>query len=119
MDARELSEALARQADSIAAMLLPNGKKENREWEVGSVQGEPGKSLKVCTEGPKSGRWKDFATDDRGDLLDLWCKVRGVSLPEAMKQATDYLGIRPANIARPAKQREYKTPEAFSRVKSD
>ena len=38
--------------------------------------------------------WCDFADDaQRGDLVDLWVAVRGVSLGEALKQARDYLGI--------------------------
>jgi len=119
MDARELSEQLARQADSVAARLLPNGRKENREWVAGSVHGEKGKSLKVCLDGPKVGVWKDFATDEGGDLLDLWCQTKGISLSEAMKEAADFLGIRAANIARPAKQKEYQKPDAFPRKKSD
>ena len=51
MNAKELSDALAKDAANIAAYLLPDGKKAGKEWKVGSVNGEPGDSLSVCTGG--------------------------------------------------------------------
>lgn len=109
MNAKELSAALAREAAGIAEWLLPKGKKTGREWKAGSVSGEPGASLSVCLTGAKAGVWGDFATQQGGDLLDLWMAVRGCSLTEAMTEAKQRLGIHDTMPERPA--RTYKRPQ--------
>ena len=72
MNISELAAMLADQAESVCLKLLPGGKREGAEWCVGSVNGEPGKSLKVRLSGSKRGIWSDFATGESGDLVDLW-----------------------------------------------
>ncbi|WP_186031885.1 bifunctional DNA primase/helicase [Burkholderia gladioli] len=95
MNARELAARLNQQAATVAAYLLPNGVQKKREWKVGSVAGEPGESLSVCISGAKQGTWKDFSSDAKGgDMLDLWCAVRGVSLADAIREVKRYLGVR-------------------------
>jgi hypothetical protein len=44
---------------------------------VGDVDGNPGKSLVVELDGPRRGLWKDFATDEGGDVIDLWARSQG------------------------------------------
>jgi twinkle protein len=94
MRAADLADALARDARAVARHLLPDGKEQNGEWCVGSIAGEPGKSLKVRISGGKAGTWKDFAEDRGGDLLDLWAQARHQGIAEAMREVRDYLGIR-------------------------
>lgn len=94
MNAGELSRLMADHAADIAQYLLPAGKKVSGEWKAGSTDGEPGKSLSVRIAGPKAGVWRDFATDDGGDLLDLWVRCRGQSTSEAMREAKAYIGVR-------------------------
>ncbi len=96
MTPREIAERLAQDAESIASMLLPNGKREGHEWRAGSVDGDAGKSLGVHLTGSKAGRWQDFAdpAGKGGDLLDLWAATRGVTLAEAIAQTKAHLGIR-------------------------
>ena len=72
MNWTEISQRLAGEAETIASMLLPNGKKKGAEWCVGSIDGEEGDSLKVRLNGNKAGVWRDFASDIGGDLLDSW-----------------------------------------------
>ncbi|KTD21997.1 bifunctional DNA primase/helicase [Legionella israelensis] len=94
MRAKEISRLLAQRAEDVARYLLPQGKKENNEWCVGSINGESGKSLRVHLTGEKAGVWCDFATGtDKGDLLDLWASKRNLTISEAVKEATSYLGI--------------------------
>ena len=93
--ASEIAAQLARDVRGVCAYLLPQGREKSGEWCAGSVNGEPGNSLKVQLRGPRAGRWADFATDtDRGDLLDLWCATRGVGVQQAIEDACDYLGVR-------------------------
>ena len=94
MRANEIATRLADQVGSIAEYLIPSGKRDGHEWVCGSLEGEPGKSLKVRLSGDKSGVWKDFATGEGGDLLGLWQRVNNQNLREAMDDAMDYLGIR-------------------------
>lgn len=110
MTPREIAERLAQDAESIASMLLPHGKREGHEWRAGAVDGDAGKSLGVHLTGSKAGVWQDFSTGDRGDLLDLWAAARGVTLAGAIAQAKAHLGIRdPQFHPMPAKQ--FRRPE--------
>lgn len=117
MNAKEIAQRLADDAEGIATYLLPNGKRQGREWKAGSTAGEEGGSLSVCVRGNKAGVWADFGTNEKGDLLDLWMAVRALSLPEAMAEAMEHLGIRdttpggapvPKSYARPAKPKAQK-----------
>lgn len=94
MNAHELSQRMSDDASGIAAYLLPKGKKASGEWKAGSTGGEEGGSLSVRLTGAKKGRWKDFATDEGGDLLDLWAATRGLSIAEAIAEAKAYLGVK-------------------------
>lgn len=102
MNAGELSRAMADSAAAIAEYLFPQGKRKSGEWRVGSLNGEEGQSLGIRLTGAKAGTWKDFATDDGGDLLDAWMQARGLSMAEAMAEAKQYLGIRDERIEAPA-----------------
>lgn len=103
MNAQELSERLAADAAGIAAYLLPQGKRQGPEWKAGSVSGEPGNSLSVRLTGTKAGTWKDFASGEGGDLLDLFAAVRGGSIGEAMREAKAYVGVNDAMPEKPQK----------------
>ncbi|MBV2181704.1 MAG: toprim domain-containing protein [Castellaniella sp.] len=94
MNAHELSRRLADSAANVAQHLLPQGKKQGREWKAGSTKGEAGQSLSVCVSGEKAGVWSDFSTGETGDLLDLWVAVRGGALADAIRDAKAYLGVR-------------------------
>ncbi|MCC8361605.1 toprim domain-containing protein [Lysobacter sp. A6] len=99
---------LAQRAEDVAAMLLPEGARQGREWCVGSLGGEAGASLKVHLGGSKAGVWADFATGESGDLLDLWAGVRGLTLTQAIAQVHAYLGLREHRIENPG--RSYRRP---------
>ena len=78
MTARELAAALAERAEDVCRRYLPGGRKEGRYWKAGNVRGGPGRSLFVgLAPSPRPGRWKDAATGERGDLLDLLRRQRG------------------------------------------
>jgi len=106
----EIVQQMNEQAEQIAKYLLPNGKNSGREWEVGSVNGEPGRSMKVCLAGDKLGVWSDFAAGTSGDLLDLWRIVK--SLPDnktALTEVKQYLGIIDPHFEN-IKKKEYRRP---------
>jgi twinkle protein len=114
-----VSEMLAQNVESVASMLLPNGTRKSNEWCAGSVQGEAGASLRVNLTS-KAGVWKDFASGEGGDLLDLWMLTRNVSLKEAIQQAKEYLGIRDPEFAGPKKNYEKPSkPDGFMSAAND
>lgn len=108
MNISELSQKMASDAASIAAYLLPNGKKSSGEWRCGSTAGDEGKSLSVRLTGAKAGVWKDFSSGESGDLLDLWAATRSLSIAQAMAEAKQYLGVRDTMPER--EQKAFKRP---------
>lgn len=131
MDARlslqELAARLAAEIEAVCAYYLPNGKQDGRFWQVGSVAGEPGSSLRVNLAGRLRGRWKDWANGrDRGDALDLIRAVRELAtIGEAAKEARRFLALPtaerpapavPAGACRPASRAGLETVLARSRT---
>ncbi|WP_429497066.1 toprim domain-containing protein [Robbsia andropogonis] len=108
MNARELAAHMAANAATVAEYLLPQGRRAGKEWKAGDTAGAPGASLSVCLSGAKAGVWKDFSSDEGGDLLDLWCARRGVSIADAMRDAKSFLGVRDDIPQRPMPS--YKRP---------
>ena len=108
MNWHEISQRLAQEAETIASMLLPNGKRKGPEFCAGSIGGEAGESLKVRINGNKAGLWKDFATDEAGDLIDLWAATRGLTKKDAFEACREYLGIAAPMFTTPA--RAYSRP---------
>lgn len=109
MHIKEISDLLWDDVSNVAKYLLPNGKKESQEWVCGSVDGEKGKSLKVNLAGKRV--WSDFSTGQGGDLIELWQQVRSLSLPDAMKEIKDYLGIIDDDKAIAKKKKSFKKPD--------
>ncbi|QEE09781.1 phage related protein [Bartonella kosoyi] len=105
----EIKQKLIAQSDRIAEMLLPQGHKRGNHWIVGNTRGEPGQSLSICLSGSKAGLWYDFAEGIGGDILDLWCEVKGISLSQALEEARAVLNLtRPKPFMVP--QRSYRRP---------
>ncbi|WP_375615905.1 toprim domain-containing protein [Bartonella sp. AP58NXGY] len=105
----EIKQKLISQADRIAEMLLPQGHKRGNNWIVGNTRGEAGQSLSICLSGSKAGLWYDFAEGTGGDLLDLWCEVKGISLSQALEEARATLNLtRPKPFMAP--HRSYHRP---------
>jgi twinkle protein len=108
-DITEIKRRLTDRADAVAEHLLPQGRREGNFWVAGSTAGEPGRSLKVCLRGNKRGRWADYASNgENGDLLNLWCQCRRISLSQALDEARSWLGLERPVFEK--KARTYKRP---------
>lgn len=113
---KELSQRLAQSAERLAQELFPNGKRNGRYWEIGSVSGEAGQSLKICISGSGEGNWKDYAAGqgtlgvDRGDMLDLIAAHKGIPLSEAMRDAAAWLKLPEVNRTSVTVSRTYGKP---------
>ena len=67
--------------ESLVADWLPAGRREGHEWKVGSLSGEPGRSLSINLT---SGVWKDFSTGaGGGDPVSLLAAIRSCSMKDA------------------------------------
>lgn len=50
---------------------------KNHIARIGDTAGTPGESLSIHLTGPNAGLWKDHATDEGGDLIELYRAYRG------------------------------------------
>lgn len=93
-DYRQVAERLSRNIEALVWELLPAGRKENGCWRIGSLAGEAGASMSVVLTGPKRGRWRDFASGEGGDALDLVaeCRFQG-DRQDAFAWAQQWTGI--------------------------
>ena len=108
--AAELSAQLALRAEEVCRHYLPQGKKNGKWWLIGSIDGEPGQSLFVHLTGNSQGKWRDSATSESGDMLDLiQAAGRFQKVTETMDEARRFLGQQPAP-APEAAQRYHTTP---------
>jgi len=93
MEAQTAKALLNDRAEDFVRWLFPNGKKDGREWKVGSLRGEEGNSLSICIEGTKVGVFCDFATGDKGDnLVELLAQARGTEFKDALHECAEWLG---------------------------
>jgi hypothetical protein len=95
----ELKELANGQVMQICSSLLPNGRENCGYWEVGSIEGEPGKSLKINLRGATRGLWTDFsapkgAPDYSGNIIQLVAQVefRG-NVGHACQWLRSFLGL--------------------------
>jgi len=103
MTPSDVAQKLAQNASATVHYLLGSGgKQQGRELLFADIQGNAGKSLSVCITGDKAGIWSDFATGEKGDLLDLWALSQKLSISEALMRAKEWLGL-------PTKNRELKS----------
>lgn len=100
MDIAGIAAMLADRAEALCTELLPAGIREGAEWRIGSVAGEPGRSMAVHLRGAKAGVWYDWAAGIGGDALDLAAQAlfRG-DKRQAVRWARAWLGIKPTDMA--------------------
>ena len=86
-----LAEALLAQAHTLVPMWLPGGTLRGHEYVCGSVQGGAGSS---CAVNLTTGKWGDFAGDERGnDLVSLYAACFGLEMGKAALQVARELGL--------------------------
>ena len=107
--AADVAAGLAARAEDVCRHYLPGGSRAGNYWQAGDVSGAAGHSLYVHLSGPRVGKWRDTATQDRGDLLDLVrLSRRHATFREAMAEARGFLGgaapaaVRPEPLRSPA-----------------
>lgn len=67
--------------ESLLHEWFPQGHREGHEFKIGSLSGEPGRSLSINT---RTGVWKDFSSDAGGsDPISLLAAIRSCSMKDA------------------------------------
>lgn len=102
-DTDALRAGLLDRLDAALHYLCPLGQIRGGKFYVGDVDGNPGKSLVVELDGPRRGLWKDFSTDEGGDVIDLWARSQGRSarhdFPRIANEIRQWLGLAPQTFA--------------------
>ena len=81
LDFAAINAAALSSLESLVADWLPAGRREGHEWKVGSLSGEPGRSLSINLT---SGVWKDFSTGaGGGDPVSLLAAIRSCGMKDA------------------------------------
>lgn len=74
---------------SLVEEWFPAGHKEGHEFKVGSISGEPGRSLSINL---RTGNWKDFSSGDGGsDPVSLLAAIRNVKMIDAAREIAERL----------------------------
>ena len=93
----EIRAAMLARLPEVLRHLFPNGRQLKREFQIGSLQGEKGQSLKVTMSGDKAGLWQDFESGHGGDIFDLWAAVHGLDIQRdfsaVLRSCADWLGM--------------------------
>jgi hypothetical protein len=96
-DAKELAYRLGQRAEAVCRRYLDAGRRCGNYWQVGDVRNAPGRSMFVrLRESPRApvGRWRDTATGEAGDLLDVIRESRSPStFGEALDEARLFLSL--------------------------
>jgi len=98
LDTDDIRNSLLSRIDEALHYLLPNGYVQNNCFYIGDTEGNKGKSLVVQLQGDKQGSWFDFATNQGGDLFNLWAEVRGYGkneFPKLLTKINEWLGNNP------------------------
>lgn len=85
MDLPTFAKGLTARATELLPEWFPDGKWVGKEFQIGSVAGEPGRSLSVNS---LTGQWADFAAPQHkgGDLVSLYAAKEGIGQGEAAKR---------------------------------
>lgn len=132
LDVETIARAANGRAFELAAHCLPNGRRsaDRRHWETNCLADNPrpdgGYSLKVDITGSYAGQWRDFATGEHGDMIDLIrLTMFGGDKGEAIKWLKSWLGLDdldPGRLQRVRYQAEQKaiaaTEEAAQRAEA-
>jgi hypothetical protein len=94
LDFSAVNEAARRELQSLLSRWLPDGRVEGTEY-VARNPRRVDRHLGSFKINVRSGRWCDFATDDKGgDPVSLAAYLFGLSQIEAARRLADMLGVR-------------------------
>lgn len=100
----ELAQRLGERAEAVCRRYLDAGRRCGNYWQVGDVRNAPGSSMFVrlrASPRAPAGRWRDAATGETGDLLDVIRESRRLSsISEALHEARRFLSLPQIELSR-------------------
>ena len=91
IDFKAINEAADGDRLGLLRKWLPNGQLNGKEYEVGNLEGDKGRSLKINVE---TGKWRDFEADQGGnDMISLYAAINKMKQGEAATQLAADLGM--------------------------
>jgi len=95
VDFRRVAEIALRNAEVVASGLCPDGRRSGSEW-VARNPRRPEGSLGSFKINLATGRWADFAREDKGgDLVSLAAYVAAAPQRDAAIRLAESLGVDP------------------------
>ena len=95
--ASELARRLSDHAEAVCRHYLSAGRRYGNYWQVGDVSNTPGRSMFVRLNHSRRGRagkWRDAATGEHGDLLDIIRETSGLtSFADVLAEARQFLRL--------------------------
>jgi len=94
MDFQRINSAALPVLPALLARWLPDGRREGHEW-VARNPRRADRRLGSFRVNMNTGKWADFATDDRGgDVVALAAYLAGTGQAEAARNLAEMLGLR-------------------------
>jgi putative DNA primase/helicase len=80
--------------ETLCRNFFPKGKKEGSDWRIGSINGEPGRSLSICLQPDKAGLFQDRAgSGDQGDFIKAVQISCGLTFADACLAIGQAIGV--------------------------
>lgn len=113
----EIKALLQANAEALAQTLAPDGHRSGKWWVAHNpTRDDKNESFGIAISGGAPGAWKDFATDDKGDILGLIGYVlRLDDMRAILEWACGWLGIDGAPPVAVAKRVQQATADAAAR----
>ena len=94
IDFARINSAALAALPSLLSRWLPDGRREGHEW-VARNPRRADRNLGSFRVNMITGKWADFATDDRGgDVVSLAAYLAGTGQADAARNLADMLGVR-------------------------
>jgi hypothetical protein len=103
---KDIKQALTARAPDFVRWLMSSAifPRHGKSAIVGDVTGAPGLSLSITLTGPMAGLWRDYATDEHGDLIELYAVSMGLTsksdFPRVLAEISEFLGASPPRGSR-------------------
>lgn len=113
-DIDHLKKSLNDDIEKVLTYLSVQFKKVGQDFQFGDEFGAPGKSVLLKGKGESKGLWNDYNGSVGGDMITLWCNMKGVVFLDALHEISHYFGIEPPKKAlREAEQPRHVEPLQF------
>ncbi len=94
IDFNRINAAALRALPALLSRWLPDGRREGHEW-IARNPNRADRRAGSFSVNMSSGKWGDFATDDRGgDVVSLAAYLSGATQADAARQLADMLGVK-------------------------